>query len=581
MRFRSEGRGFRYTSRGICATLLSVPGQNMISITMIGTRAKNLPTAVCRRADGREFYLHSRYDPAEEARFLIRDVPRRERTLYCVLGFGLGYHVKELLQRIPQSSHVAVLETGDACLSARLRAAEGTRSWAWMHNDRLHYLVHRDAQVAPLSLVDRLTRLRLLGLELVPHIPSMLTGEEFYRQAMAAIPEKFPVSLQNHMGAIDKMLEHPLRNFWANLSHCWRGIPIQNLRGIWNGRKLVIVSSGPSLTPALPALRASRGDALVLATASAVRILVANGIRPDLIASMDPYDANLAHFQGWDTTGIPLACPPRLHRDILASYLGPKLRFTLQEDPPVPLVPAPHRSDFWQGGSVAFTALQLAHYLGANPIIFVGQDFAFEGGHTHAEGSVVDGIYDPAALPKDFLLVPGVSGRPVVTNRLYHSYLLYMQDHLAKSAGEMPHVRHINTSATGARIQGMESMTLEQALALNATAGASPAEELAAALVPGEGIPRAAQQEAVAGWMAEIEGLLAGTAQEENFDRVFAKFRTTSAFRQASGCYEDVYYLYETRSGSRKEESNQTFLSRFREHLRNILADMGKFREAD
>ena len=65
-----------------------------------------------RRADGRDLYLHSRLI-VEEARLLVKDLPRQERTLYVVLGFGLGYHVKELLSTTPaafsssSSSHTA------------------------------------------------------------------------------------------------------------------------------------------------------------------------------------------------------------------------------------------------------------------------------------------------------------------------------------------------------------------------------------------------------------------------------------------------------------------------------------------
>jgi hypothetical protein len=540
---------------------------------MIESRTRGMPTAVYRRADGRQFYLHSRYDPAEEARFFIRDIPHRERTLFVVLGFGLGYHVKEMLRRLPQSSHIVVLEPDTACLSAILRK-DGGPSWAWMNHNRLHFLAHHDPKVAPLSLVDKLATQRLLALELITHIPSTLTAEDFYRALLTEIPEQFPLTYQSHLGSLDQLLENPLRNFWANLGHSWNSAPVQNLRGRWHGRPLLIISSGPSLTGALHALRQSGGDSLMLATASAVRILISHGIRPDLVISMDPYEPNLAHFRGWETAGMPLVCPPRIHWRILSEYAGPKFIFRLQEDPPIPLSRFPEKSDFWQGGSVAFSALQLAHYLEANPIIFVGQDFAFAGGHTHAEGSVVDCAYDAAELPKDYFQVPGVHGLPVVTNRLYYSYLLYMQDYLSKVAKQKPDVRHVNTSPAGARIQGMIPLELEEALRLPLHQDSiSPAEMVRTALVPEEGIAKRAQDDALAKWVSEIDRLLGRT---EDFTHLFGRFKATSMYAQAARSYDDVYYLYEARSSRGPHSVAPVFLDRFRKHLQEVREDLRK-----
>lgn len=215
--------------------------QAQLSISIIDSKTKGIRTAVFRRPDGREFYLHSRFDPLEEARFLVKDVPRRERTLYVVLGFGLGYHVKELLQRIPQSSHILVMEPDFACISGRLLAHRADRSWAWMHNDRLHFLAHHDPMVVPLSLTDRLATLRLLSLELIAHLPSMLTAESFYQAVIAEIPQRFPTSFQSHLNSLDKLLENHLRNFWANLPHSWNATPVTSLQGRWSGRALIIV----------------------------------------------------------------------------------------------------------------------------------------------------------------------------------------------------------------------------------------------------------------------------------------------------------------------------------------------------
>ncbi len=555
-----------------------MPEQPELAVSIVDSKTKGAPTAVCRRADGREFWLHSRDNPLEEARLLIQDVPCRERTLYVLLGFGLGYHVKELLQRIPRSSHIVVLEPRSACLSGRLLAS-GNRNWDWMKNSRLHLFAHHDPRVGPVSLVDRMATLRLLALEMITHQASVPTAEGFYRKLQEAIPREFQVGFNSRIGSLDKMLENHISNFWWNLPCSWSAAPVQSLRGKWSGRKLIIVSAGPSLTRALPILREARGGAMLLATGTAVRTLISRQIQPDLVVSTDPYEANLSHFQGWDTAGIPLVYHHQIYRGIPASYAGPKFCLLMQDDPQVPLKKSQEISNFRQGGSVAFSALQLAHYMDANPIIFIGQDFAFADGHTHADGCIVDRAFNAEALPGDHFRVPGVAGDPVVTSRLYFWYLLYMQEYLLDHARQNPGIRHINTSSTGAIIRGMQPMNLEEALADHGPPGQpSPQPVLATAFAEGRSKPPEPRKKALDRWIAEIERMLPPGKTIADFAALFTRFKATSFYSQAPRLYDDIYYLYETLSRSAGASFPAAFLNRFETHLRAVREELRRIR---
>jgi hypothetical protein len=464
------------------------------------------------------------------------------------------------------------MEPDFARLSTSVLEHGGDQARAWMHNSRLHYFAHHDPGVAPLSLADRLAGLRLLSIKLVTHIPSTLTAESFYRALLTEIPQKFPTSYQSHLNSLDKLLEHGLRNFWANLPHSWNAAHVRSMRGAWSDRPLIVVSAGPSLTDALPALGEVKGRAFLLATGTAARILMDHRIHPDMVVSVDPYEPNLEHFKGWDTSGVPLVYYHRIHRGIPASYSGPRFYFVMKEDSPIPLGNSQENSDFCHGGSVAFSALQLAHYLGANPIIFVGQDFAFRGGHTHAEGSVVDDMFNTAALPGDYFQVPGAGGNPVITSRVYYSYLLYMQDYLLDFARTKPEVKHINTSSTGAKILGMDYQAFAEVMEAHAsTCRPSPEEIVASALNQNQPVPGKARKAAVDRWTADLDRLLARTGRLPDFDRLFAKFKTTSLYSPAMRSYDDVYYLYEARHRS---EGSRVFLNRFIEHLQFVVDEM-------
>src|SRR4051794_29570148 len=53
-----------------------------------------LPTMKAQSDDGRSLYIHSRYEPADEAAKLIDSVNTKEVVAFYVQGFGLGYHIE-------------------------------------------------------------------------------------------------------------------------------------------------------------------------------------------------------------------------------------------------------------------------------------------------------------------------------------------------------------------------------------------------------------------------------------------------------------------------------------------------------
>jgi hypothetical protein len=547
----------------------------VLSISLQPSRVKAAPTAFIRRPDGREFYLHSRYDPFEEAQFLARDVARQERALYVVLGFGLGYHVRAILDHVPASSHVIVVEPDAACLSARAFAGGDHPAARWIRDPRLHFLTLHDPKLAPLHLADRMAALRLLMIKLVTHVPSTLTAEEYYRSIATELPAHFPTAIQRHLVSLDRMLENDLRSFWSNLPYSWRAAPISCLAGAWPSRPLVIVSGGPSLTESLPLLGTLSDRALILATGSTARVLCERGIRPDLVISVDPYAFNLGHFVGWDSTAIPLVYYHRLHHGILPTYAGPSCAFTMHDEPPLPLTSEP-RAPFHRGGTVAFSALQLAHYLQANPVVFVGQDFAFAGGRTHAQGAIYGELFDETAPPEDYILVPGVDGRPVMTSRIHEAYLLHMQDYLLNFAKRKPDIQHVNTSRLGARMRGMTYIGLEQALGglppIDAATKQACAERFAAApLVTAE-----CQRQALDDWLHELTGVLEAHPASD-FVPLYKAFAGTRLHSLSAKSYEDVEYVYLAKYQA--ASASEVFGNRFREHLRQVADDLRQMRE--
>lgn len=54
----------------------------------------------------KNIHLHSKYDPVKEGKKWAEDIAVEGKTPLCILGFGMGYHVKELLKRTQNKIYV-------------------------------------------------------------------------------------------------------------------------------------------------------------------------------------------------------------------------------------------------------------------------------------------------------------------------------------------------------------------------------------------------------------------------------------------------------------------------------------------
>jgi len=153
------------------------------------------------------------------------------------------------------------------------------------------------------------------------------------------------------------------------------------LFGGLDGMPAVLVGAGPSLDRNLPLLERLKGRAFILGVDTVAEVLTANGIPFDAVISVDPQPVSITHFCG-DDFPAPLVFLPSTHPSVVESGRG--RRFLMLKDSHSFFGPAQHlledRGVSTAGGSVSCIALDLLIKMGADPIGFMGQDFAFPKG---------------------------------------------------------------------------------------------------------------------------------------------------------------------------------------------------------
>jgi hypothetical protein len=116
-----------------------------------------------------------------------------------------------------------------------------------------------------------------------------------------------------------------------------------------------------------------------------------------------------------------------------------------------------HSLDLW--GSVATGALDLAIKMGANPVIFTGQDFAYSWGRNYVRNTIFHEFAFDAVLNGTHEAVD-VWGQTVPTTE----NLIVYRDFFVRKIGQSSGVRFINATEGGILTDAVEIMSLHDAI---------------------------------------------------------------------------------------------------------------------
>jgi len=194
----------------------------------------------------------------------------------------------------------------------------------------------------------------------------------------------------------------------ANLPAVARWPSIGALGARFAGLPMIIVAPGPSLARNVDQLHRARGRAIITAFSHSLKAVIAAGVVPDLVITVDPQDVRY-HFAGCDLSQTCVVNAATVHP---ALFELPAQRFlTLSANSAI---------DDWifeavgddavvpGGGSVATSALSLALGWGCDPIVFLGLDLSFPGGAYYVATSS-DGEARAEVDPRGFMRVAGWS----------------------------------------------------------------------------------------------------------------------------------------------------------------------------
>lgn len=457
--------------------------------------------------------LASQRDPWTEARRLVESFDPVECPVAAVIGLGLGYQLAVLGQKLRKAGLVLVYEPDLGLLRA---VCERLPLHEWMAQTNA-VILSEDSEGAIATALRGAEPLVVIGTRLIPHPPSQVRLEELpdwpgpdsprdgERAPSGAVATRFAERFVGVVNAIKTTItttlvqsEATLRNALQNVDHYAAGPSLAGWGGSMPeaalaGRPAVVVSAGPSLerNVHLLARPGVRDRVCIIAVQTALKPLLARGIRPHLVTALDYHEISRRFYEGLsaaDVAGVTLVVEPKVNPAVTSAFpgvircagdefldrvLGPD--FVGQD-------PAKTHPRLPPGATVAHLAYYLARFLGADPVALIGQDLAFSDGQYYAAGAAIHHTWAAELNPfrtlemmewERIVRARGIlrrgtdhAGRSIYTDEQMATYLVQFQRDF--KADQHRGLTTIDATEGGIRKDATQAMTLERFLAQHA-----------------------------------------------------------------------------------------------------------------
>lgn len=327
-------------------------------------------------------YLHSRYDPAKEARRIVKKEVGASASACIVLGFGFGYLVEAFCEAFPGKPLVVVEQ--DTGLFLQALKARDLRNLLSLPNIHWHL---GDEPEAVMMSVEALPLQQLCVLRLRPLLASR---SEYYRRVEVLLFSSIDKREVN-INTLSRFGQLWVRNLLRNIDHFAGSPGISVAKNRFSGVPAMVIAAGPSLDEVLPHLKTLQEHMLIVAVDTSYRFCKNQGVEPDFLVSVDPQYWNSRHLDWLEREHTVLVSESSAHPRIFRSG-GKEEEMVLFVSSFFPLGKfieeiIGQRGLIGAGGSVATTAWDVCRYLGCPSIYMAGLDLGFPGKRTHSRGA--------------------------------------------------------------------------------------------------------------------------------------------------------------------------------------------------
>lgn len=428
--------------------------------------------------------LASTRRPIEEADRLVEPIDPRQTAAVVVVGFGLGWHVRQLARKLGRHGVIVVFEPDAGLLRRVLETIDHSE---WLAACNLIVLTDPQDEAAIAAACRGIEHALAIGTQILEHPAS----RPRVAWASRGFLERFTAAMRAvRMTVVTTMVQTQatIRNATQNLGHYVTRGGIAPLRGACAGRMAVCVAAGPSLrrNAQLLADPAVRDRCVIIAAQTALKPLLRMGVRPHLVTALDHHQISARFYEGLsrdDLRGVTLVIEPKVNPAVPAAFQG-QIRCAADAtlDHMLGAGCAFDHGAIEPGATVAHLSYYLARFLGCDPVTLVGQDLGFTEGLYYGPGAAIHdswacelGEFNTLETMEWQRIARGraqlsrradVHGRPIYTDEQMNAYLAQFQRDFARDRARG--LRVIDATEGGVRKSHTEAAPLADALALHA-----------------------------------------------------------------------------------------------------------------
>ncbi|MDR0374844.1 MAG: DUF115 domain-containing protein [Treponema sp.] len=345
--------------------------------------------------NGADHALHSLFDPQKEAERLLG--VRKDEGFLVFLGLGGGFSVAQALACDKGVRLVLIVDYGREGLEELFSVIDYS---SILSDPRVFLLIDPAAVEIEAFILERYQPALMNGMRVFPLRARIDVESAPFRAAEAAINGALKkvsadYSVQAHFGL--RWFSNIIQNIQniKNMGLARKDAGQARWRDCFSERSVKcasITAAGPSLDRSLPLLREQRTRRFIIATDTSLPALLAAGVEPDAVVSIDCQLWSYNHF--FRRTRAPLfldlASPPALAERSSAPYFfsggHPLSRLFSRAGTNMPELDV-------SGGNVTYAAVSLAEALGAETVELFGADFSYPSGAAYARGTWLHPFY--------------------------------------------------------------------------------------------------------------------------------------------------------------------------------------------
>ena len=378
-----------------------------------------------------DIYLNSLYDAKREAKILIDGYKELlNDDVIHVIGFGMGYHIIELLNRIKDNQLIKVYDTNE-------------NIYKQVKNEKQIINILSKSNVKIYNRKDLKEFCETLNLS-----SDIIINKPLVKVCLDKDIERL---IDNYV--ISKFGINKFKDIMINNEIINSNIQCKNICDFFqipSNKTKLIVSSGPSLDLLINDIKKYRDNYDIYVVGSALSTLIKNNITPNAIVIIDSQDIVANQFNGYNNLKIPLLFLSTASKEAVGNYKGPKYIFYNKHNETNIVINT--------GKTVAVAAIDIAIKNNSKKIILIGQDLAYLNNKTHSNGIREKyGGNNKALISSNSKTVKGRNGELLYTNR---GYILF-KDNIEKLIRDNNKVKFYNCSL-GAKIEGAEFTTMEK-----------------------------------------------------------------------------------------------------------------------